>query len=407
MQYQDVLDYFQKVRFSRYSLHEFDQFFTKTKINFDLPVIHVTATNGKGSIVRYLESIYQTAGYKVGTFVSPTLKPTEMIRVDDKEISESDYLRIFSEYHDQFQKDNLSEFEIQTFIALKYFIEQKPDICIIEVGMGGTIDATNVIDSTILSIIGRVGIEHGQYLGRSESEIAKNKAGIIKDRTPVLTLRQSEDVDYAIKEEVRRNKSEVFYLHAFFNETKTKNGWNFCYSELRDLEIRTFAYYQIENAAMAVEAVTILQNRFPVSEEAIKKGLLIKPFLARYTILEKYPRIIIDGAHNPLAIQTLLKTLQKNNENIDTVLLATFKDKNLEKMLALLGADIPKIILTTYDHPRARGEMDYFLFLEDYPFVEDFREILKEYQDDSGTSKLLVTGGLDFAYRVLEYLQEN
>ena len=178
---------------SDYQRDDFDAFLKKIKFSFNLPAIHIAGTNGKGSTANYLASIYKNSGYKVGLFTSPELyEVNEMIRINNEPISDSDLKDIILDKRKEIEKYELSTFEILTYVAFTYFQNQKCDICIIECGMGGEIDATNIF-TPILSIITSVSLEHTAFLGKSISEIALNKAGIIKDQIPVLIGDLSED----------------------------------------------------------------------------------------------------------------------------------------------------------------------------------------------------------------------
>ena len=399
-----IEEYLASKRMIRYELGTFDHFLRKMKFSFEIPSIHVTATNGKGSIVNFLTNIYKTT-YSIGTFYSPTKTLNEMIRINNIPVSDQDIEKVFNEYERDFTKFELSEFEIQTFIAFKIFTLKKVDLCVIEVGMGGYDDATNVLKNNILSIIGRIGMEHSKYLGRSVSEIANNKAGIIKPNSPTLLIKQDEEIEFALKEVARKNKSEIFYLFQPSDVMFNINGWGFAYKNINDLVICTRAYYQMENACMAVEATEILKKIFPVSEDNIRKGLACECLPGRYYINKKYPRIIVDGAHNPHAIEELCKTLSCGQQSVQKVLFCSFKDKNIDKMLSFLATRCRDITITTYDNSRARKEEDYFLYLDDYAYNDNYKEVIKEYLSQEGSGTLLVCGSLDFAYTVIEYLE--
>ena len=406
MNFKEIISYLASRNLSRYSLDNLEIFVDKVGFVFDIPVIHVTGTNGKGSTVRYISSIYAKAAYKVGSYTSPHRNLLDMITVDGNKISEQDVENIFNSFFEDFKKFGLSEFEIQTIICLEFFKRQNIDICVIEVGMGGEIDATNIVTSTVLSVITKVNMEHGQYLGRSESEIAKNKAGIIKDSSPVLTLHQNENIELAIREVARKKKSQIHFLQEYCDPIIQNENITFNYSNLINLKINTLAVYQIENACTAIEAVRILSNKFPVSEQNIRDGLLSPVLPGRFTVLNEYPNILIDGAHNPSGIEVLVKTIVSNGLIIDSVLFAAFKDKNIDKMLSYLGTDFSRVILTTFNNMRARAKDDYFLFAEEYEYNHDFRDILEHYIN-TPDKVLLICGSLDFAYEVIDYLKSR
>ena len=406
MKYDEILSFLRSKNSSRYSLENLEDFFAVSRFHYSVPTIHVTATNGKGSIVNYISNIYIDAGYKVGTFISPQRQLTQMILVNGVGITTQEIERVFNIFFDDFVRFDLTEFEIQTVIALYFISQNNADIAVIEVGMGGANDATNVIESTALAVIGKVGLEHSRYLGRSETEIANSKAGIIKFGIPTLTVHQDEAIERAIREVAKKQKSSLLFSPILGEITQVSGSLLFDGCGYKNLEVNSRALYQVENASISIEAVKILNGRFPVTESNIRNGLRSKTLAGRFTVLNKFPRIIIDGAHNPDGVQTLLRTLNINRISPKEALFSSFLDKNIDKMLAYLGAEIPTITLTTFNNDRARGADDYFLFADEYHFVADFSEILAEYMVSSDdNSILLVCGSLDFAYEVIEYLE--
>ena len=401
MNINELNQYFNEHNYSTYDRVNFDNFLDEVKFSFNLKAIHITGSNGKGSVANYLYHIYLANGYKVGLFTSPyAYSVNEMISVNEKLISDEDILSIFNEFVGQFEKHHLSSFEMQTFIAYTYFARQNLDLVIIEVGMGGFIDATNIINP-LLSIITSVSLEHTSYLGRSISEIAFNKAGIIKEGSLALVSHVDESALYAIKEYAKSLHSKVNLVNDHHNVRVINDGILFDYYPLKDLKINSFALYQVDNASLAVEAIELLQEIIPVEESSIRKGLLTSPLMCRYEFVKK--NVLLDGAHNPEAMEKLVSSLKDESRPIH-VIFATFKDKNIELMLIQLGQISEDITLTSFPHPRARKEEDYFLYLGDYSFDENYLELIKakmaEYPDDL----ILVTGSLAFTYLVKKEL---
>ena len=381
-----------------YQRDNFDSFLKKIKFSFNLPAIHIAGTNGKGSTANYIASIYQSAGYKVGLFTSPELyEINEMIRVNGVEISDQEIKDIISDKKKEINKFELSTFEILTFVAFQHFINSKCDICVIECGMGGEVDATNVF-TPILSIITSVSLEHTSFLGKSISEIALNKAGIIKDDVPVLIGDLPEDAVSVISEESKYHNSKIYGVSEAHQPTQTNEGYEFSYGTHYNLHIKSNALYSVNDACLALDAIDILKQQFPVSEDNIHSGLASVSMECRMDILSQDPLTIIDGAHNPEAFEKLSNSLQKGNfsKNI-RVLLASFKDKNVIQMLSIIGSISESITLTTFDHPRARKEEDYFLFVSDYEFVEDPIEAYHKLKELYPEDIILITGSLAFA----------
>lgn len=398
---QDLNAFFKERDLSTYDRDNFDRFLKAVRFSFTLSAIHVTGTNGKGSTVNYLKAIYEHAGYKVGTYISPFFdNVNEMIAIGEQHISDDDLLRLFNSQYANFVKFGLTSFEIQTYLAFTYLSEQKPDLAIIEVGMGGYLDATNIFNN-ILAIITSVSLEHTNYLGKSISEIAKSKSGIIKERQPVLVGELEESALYAIRETAKENHSPVIIVEEYHNEIITDHI-TFDYRPYHGLTLNTQARYQLKNASLAIEATKILAASFPVGEEDVKQGLSVAPMACRYERVDDH--IIIDGAHNPEAMENLVTTLLASETKPIHVLFAVFRDKNHSQMLTTLGKDMASITLTTFPHKRARTEEEFFLYLAEYPFYEDYRLALKELREKHPEDIILITGSLAFAALVRRYL---
>ncbi len=378
-----------------YSRENYDKYLKKTGFIFNIPSIHITGTNGKGSTAKYLYEIYLAQGYKVGLFSSPsTTTLFEMIQANEKEISESEYLSLFNSLENGFEKYDLSTFEMQTVLAFTYFKNLHLDIAIIEVGMGGYIDATNIF-IPCLSIITSVSLEHTAYLGKSVSEIADNKAGIIKRDIPVLLGKLEETAMFAIRQRAKETESNIVIVDDYHNEVIGADKVTFDYRPYKALELSTSATYQIKNASIAVEAVKMLQDKFAVSEESIRKGLKANPLPCRFEYVKK--NVMVDGAHNPEAMKSLIETLGKVETRPIHVVFAAFRDKNIDQMLISLGSISNDVVLTTFEHKRARTEDEYFLYLGDYKFVHDYVGYIKELEEKYPDDLILVTGSLYFA----------
>lgn len=380
-----------------YQRDYFDAFLKKVGFSYNIPSIHVTGTNGKGSTCNYLNNIYIASGKKVGLFVSPmNYSICDMIRINNENIPESEINSIYKQYEKLINKFNLSYFEITTFIALTYFQKEKVDVAIIECGMGGEIDATNVF-TPILSIITSVSVEHTSSLGVSLSEIALHKAGIIKERIPVLIGDIKGDALDVIINKAKYCKSEVHSIRPSNNEILESDGYSFGYPPYSQLKIKSLAHSSLTDACLAIEATNILQNVIEVNAEEVKKGLYTDPLIGRFEIHIGQPTIIIDGAHNPEAIKSLRNDIDILNLNKKIhIVFACFRDKNITSMLPEIGV-LGEINLTTFNHPRAREESDYFLYLEEYKFFEDHLALIKELKTQYPEDVILVTGSLAFA----------
>lgn len=409
MNYENVIKYLQEcdMTMSRYERANWDQFVRKMGVKIDVPFIHITGSNGKGSTANYLVEIYKAAGLKVALFSKPFLvKPNEMIRVDGEDISDEDFARIFSLKEKEYSKFDLSSFEIETYIAFEYFNEKKPDIAIIECGMGGETDSTNLYDAKpALSIITTVSLEHTAFLGRTTSEIARSKSAIIKPKCPVLVGTVDEQVEQVIKDIAVKKEAPFKKVDAYHHPFIIGDKLQFDYSEYSKLIVKTPAVYQIKNACLAIEAVKLLSEQFPVAETSIRTGLEAKPLPCR---LERHGNIIIDGAHNPEAVDLMMQSVTMVSETKPIhVVFASFRDKNIAVELPRIGRDAAEIVLTTFDSKRARDEMDYFLYAADYSYNEDFKEAIRGLMQSHPDDLILITGSLAFASAARTFVIEE
>lgn len=397
MNSKELEQYFFEHAYSRYERSNYDKYLEENKISFNFKSIHITGTNGKGSTANYLSNIYTNEGYKVGLYMSPYFQCViEMIKINNQNISIDEYINIFLRYKNDFERYNLSSFEMQTIIAFILFEEAHVDVAIIEAGMGGYIDATNIIDPE-LSIITSVSLEHTMYLGRSVSEIASNKAGIIKPNKPVLVGKLDESTMYAIREKAKAEKSQIYIVDDYHNEKLNDVSISFDYRPYTNLKISTTAKYQLKNASIAIEASKILKDIFPVSEESVRKSLLSTTLGGRFEYLTK--NLVIDGAHNSEAISELVSTIEQIGKPLHIVF-ACFRDKNVDSMLNTLGALTTDITLTTFNNKRARTEEEYFLYLADYKFDANYINVIKNLVYQYPNDLVLVTGSLDFVGKV-------
>ena len=394
----DLKEFFESVESDDYQRENFDDLLKKVNFKYDVPSIHIAGSNGKGTTANYLANIYRAHGLKVGLFTSPYLnKVNEMININGKDISDEEFVSAIKENEKLFDKYSLSPFEIQTYIALKYFTKNACDLAIIECGMGGEIDATNIF-SPIVSVITSISLEHTAFLGRSLCEIAYQKAGIIKKEIPVVTGILDDEAINTIVEVTKEKECKLSVAVDAANVVYENGGFNFSYLTYKDLRINSSATYSLKDACIALETVNVLLDKYPVTQEEIRQGLASTFMPVRMEIVCKSPLIIIDGSHNPEGVQNLVKSLQNVAQNREIhVLFACFKDKNIERMLSYLGEYSSDITLTTFPHKRARGMEDYFLFLDDYNFKDDPLLALDELKVNHPDDVILVTGSLAFA----------
>ena len=288
--------------------------------------IHVGGTNGKGSTSHMIASVLQEAGYKVGLYTSPHLKNfTERIRINGDEISR-DFVVDFIEKNKLFlEKQKLSFFEMTVAMAFDYFANQKVDIAIIEVGLGGRLDSTNIITPEV-SVITNIGLDHTQFLGETLPEIAFEKAGIIKEKIPVVIGEKQEEVQHVFIEKAKELYAEISFASDFKHSYET------------DL----LGDYQQKNLNTAVLAIEKLKN-FKVDENQIRAGLLnvVKStnLKGRWQVLQELPKVICDTAHNKEGLILTMHQLKKEKYNNLHVVLGVVSDKKLDDVLGLFPKD--------------------------------------------------------------------
>ncbi|MFQ3297110.1 MAG: dihydrofolate synthase/folylpolyglutamate synthase [Polaribacter sp.] len=284
--------------------------------------IHVGGTNGKGSTSHMLASILQEAGYKVGLYTSPHLKNfTERVRINGEEIPKEKVTSFIHKNKVFLERHKLSFFEMTVGMAFDYFASEKVDIAIIEVGLGGRLDSTNLITPEI-SVITNIGLDHTQFLGETLPEIAFEKAGIIKKHIPVIIGEEQASVKSVFVTKAQAEKAPIYFA-------------------LDDLEVYKsdlLGDYQKQNSKTAVAAIKTLQG-FEVSNEHIKSGLLnvVKNtnLKGRWQILQEHPKVICDTAHNKEGLQIVLNQLKRETFKVLHIVLGVVSDKNLEDILSL------------------------------------------------------------------------
>ncbi|MCL6460244.1 MAG: bifunctional folylpolyglutamate synthase/dihydrofolate synthase [Flavobacterium micromati] len=292
----------------------------------NLHCIHVAGTNGKGSTSHMLSSILQEAGYKVGLYTSPHLKDyRERIKINGIEISE-DFVCSFIKKHKAYlEKEAFSFFEMSVGLAFEYFAHEEVDIAIIEVGMGGRLDATNII-TPLVSVITNIGLDHTQFLGNTIELIAFEKAGIIKPKVPVVIgeyISQSKPVFLA---KAKENESAIYFAADLIS---------------KDYASDLIGDYQVQNKKTVVQTITVLnqQNKFKISQKNISSGLLNivenTGFRGRWQQIGNSPKVICDTAHNKHGLEIVLNQIEKEVFETLHIVLGVVNDKDLDEILPL------------------------------------------------------------------------
>lgn len=310
--------------------------------------IHVAGTNGKGSVCEMINNILIKAGYKVGKYISPHLvKYNERITVNNIEMTDkeiSDILEQIAEKVDMYNKKHetpVKEFEVVTTLALIYFAEKECDFVVLETGMGGTYDCTNIAEGMI-SIITEIGLDHMSILGNTVEEIAENKAGIVKQNNDTVMCYQDKVMDIIKKACKEKNNT----LH-IINEEDIKNySFNEDYQEIdykkyKNIKINLKGKCQIYNAAIAMQTMDILNEKgYDIKKEAIEKGLSTVVHKARFETLSNNPKIIFDGGHNEDAINNLMNTIEMYYPNKQKIyILSSLKTKDYKTVVKILTND--------------------------------------------------------------------
>lgn len=362
-----------------------------------IPCVHIAGTNGKGSTTNYLRSILQTAGYRVGSFTSPHLiVHNDRIRINDVYISDETLLTYANRYVDFIEEHNLSMFEIDMLFSAVYFKEQAIDIALYEVGLGGRLDATNVV-TPLLSIITTIGFDHMELLGHTLKMIASEKAGIIKPGVPVLTAEPKKVCLAVFNETCAKTNSPLMSLSKI-KKLECENGLSYRYQGLI-LHLNTMALYQIKNSATSVEAALYLRSKgWTISDDAIVKGLEDAQWKGRFEKVSDDPLIILDGAHNAHGIQALKESAKHLPKPI-FVVFSALKDKETDKMIHGMLDVTSHLIVTEFDFYRA-STVD--LMAKNFPVdkVKDPKAAIEMALHRSRGGSLLITGSLYFISEV-------
>ncbi len=335
--------------------------------HLDFKSVHVTGTNGKGSVCVFVSEILRKHGLKVGLYTSPHLVDfRERIMIGGQEISEKEVLRLgleLKEVSDAMAEEDkekqLTFFEFTTGLAFRYFSEKKVDMVVAEVGMGGRLDATNVLVPEVAAIT-RIGLEHMNYLGGTIQEIAREKAGIAKEGVTLVTCERKPEALGVISTGCEKKAAPLKVIGKDFdvaNVRQTLKGTRFDYAggrKFRDLRTHLLGGYQAENAAAAIAIVEELAKRGTfVTDEDVRKGLLSARWPGRLDIVSRNPLVIFDGGHNPDGVTTTVDVLSKLGIMPLTFVLGCMDDKDARGIVRALAPHAGSIISTPARYKRA------------------------------------------------------
>lgn len=342
----------------------------QNKIN----VIHVAGTNGKGSVCAIIANILKQAGYKTALYTSPHLKDyTERIQINNKPISKNDFAKYIKEICEIEEKNkiNLTEFELLTAVAFKYFYDNKIDIAIIETGMGGRFDATNTVKNPLLEIITSISFDHIDRLGNTIEKIAYEKAGIIKQNSCVVISKDNNG--YEIIKKIATEKNANVISENINIEIKYKNEQNIAIINGKSYNFALLGTYQKENLALVFQAINYLnKTKFKIDENAIINGLSTVKWKARLQYI-KEKNLLIDGAHNPAAAAELKKSLDiyfKNQKKF--FIYSTINTKDYIEISKLLFNPDDIIYYLDFHHKNAVSVEE---FIKNVPYLKNVKSV--------------------------------
>jgi dihydrofolate synthase/folylpolyglutamate synthase len=431
--YKETLDYFyqQLPMFTRVGEAAYKPDLNNTLIlleavgnpHHQLQCIHVAGTNGKGSTSNMLAAILQCAGYKTGLYTSPHLLDfRERIRINGHMIPKKTVVAFADKYKELFQSIKPSFFEMTVALCFDYFAKQKVDVAVIETGLGGRLDSTNVI-TPLLSIITNIGLDHTNLLGDTVEKIAFEKAGIIKPGIPVVIGETDPKTKAVFLEKAAETQSEIIFAdrhikthelqhypeHLILNVKDNSKPW------FEKLRVSLAGKYQLKNTASTLQSVKLLRKHFKISDKDIKAGLgsvqKHTGFAGRWQVIQKKPLVIVDTGHNAHGLSQSLKQLKEEGQGTLHFVFGVVRDKKLEDIMPLLPKNA-QYYLCAPALPRALPveELNVFfaarkLIYESYPNV---KQAYKAALAVASKKDIVFAGGSTFVVaEILEYLQQR
>jgi dihydrofolate synthase/folylpolyglutamate synthase len=409
--YQQSLDYL-------YGLEKFGMIFGLTQVerileaignpHREVQAIHIGGTNGKGSTAAMMASILQKEGYRVGLYTSPHLiRFTERIKVNGNEIEKEEVAALAGWMRERIEEAGIvppfTFFDFTTAMALYYFQQRMVDMTVLEVGLGGRLDSTNVVDP-LLSIITNISKDHEAYLGKSILKIAGEKAGIIKKGRPLITAVTQPQILRLFSKVCRERGSLYFRVGKEFRYVWTEDEefhYEGLHRKLWGLHLNLRGFHQIINATTALGAMEVLEDLgYPVSTDAMVEGLREVDWPGRLEVVSFSPKVVLDGAHNPAGALVLKESLKKEFQYQHLVLLiGVMKDKDIESILHLLAPLADHILLTKPNNDRAAPPALLKKVLgrngKRAEIIEDLKEAIERGLSITGQEDLLcITGSL-------------
>ncbi|HFI0116024.1 TPA: folylpolyglutamate synthase/dihydrofolate synthase family protein [Streptococcus suis] len=368
---------------------------------FAVPVIHVAGTNGKGSTIAFMRQLFQAHGLRVGSFVSPHMVSVhDRICIDSQPISDHDFQHYLQKVYDLEQEvaaryEPFRYFEVMVLIMFLYFQDQQLDVALVEVGIGGLLDTTNVV-APALSVITSIGMDHQDLLGSTLGEIAEQKAGIIKESVPVVLGPLSPETT-AICRQIALEKQAPVYQ---FGQEFTYKAGQFSNTDidLSELVLGLAGHHQEENAAVALQTFILYMTNIQkdIQPQLIQQALAQTSWPGRLELVAQEPKIYLDGAHNVPAIERLVEFIQVQEEPV-TILFSALRRKDFQEMLELLDEKLPHtaLVLTSFAYDGALSEENR----QGRDYVENYQQFIEDWKS-SKQGILIVTGSLYFISEV-------
>lgn len=386
-----------------YSLDHFKEFAREHfNIQYVLKCVHIGGTNGKGSTVNYTKEVLKHAHYEVGTFTSPSLdQRLDIIQINDVSMDEKTFVHMANRFMGDFLEAKLSKFEIEVFISILYFIFKGVDIALYEVGLGGSLDATNII-GPLLAVNTNIGLDHTDYLGDTYTSIARNKAGIIKDGVPYMTAETRADVFDVFYEECQKHHSELILIDPVEDPVYEKDSITYDYHGYH-VTLDTGAHYQVVNSALAINILETIRPLFPFTTDDLIEGLKEAHWAGRFEKVHEDPLIIIDGAHNKEGMEEFVRSARAYDH--PHVIFSALGDKDTDAMLSLLLSLTDDVTVTQFKHKRAASAKD---LAKDFPVKinTDWKACVDEALTMHERT-IMITGSLYFLAQVRAYLKSK
>ena len=326
----------------------------------ELRYVHIAGTNGKGSTAAMLASVLTEAGYRTGLYTSPYIyRFNERIKINGQDISDEELTLLAEKLKPYVEKmsDKPTEFEVITAMSFLYFAEQECDVVVLEVGLGGRLDSTNIIKEPEVSVITNIDYDHMEVLGDTLEKIASEKAGIIKENAPVVLYEQSLEVMRVISDKCHECGAPLTVSdeHAIVSVSGSLFGSSFDYKKRKALTIQLAGRFQKNNAAVVLDTVDVLNNKgCHISEAAIRSGLERTEWPGRFEVLSREPLFLVDGAHNPNGVKAFSNCLEEyfSGEKL-TFLMGVMADKDYTDMIKMVMPFAESFICVTPENPRA------------------------------------------------------